>query len=112
MSGQKPFDKKRAEKVIRAEFNRANNYISMFNHAALQGGEVFYNRLNEITQPTLIIHGTDDLIWHFKHTKVMSEKIKNSELIVLEGTGHELHPEDWNIIIDAIAAHANKQADN
>lgn len=108
MSGQKPFDKQRAEKVIRTEFNRAKNYISMFNHAALQGGEAFYNRLNEITQPTLIIHGTDDLIWHFKHTKVMLEKIKNSELIVLEGTGHELHPEDWNIIIDAIAAHAKK----
>ena len=46
---------KEVKKLIRAEFNRANNYISMFNHAALQGGEE-WNRLNEIKQPTLIIH--------------------------------------------------------
>ena len=48
MSGKKQFDKQRSEKLIRAEFNRANNYISMFNHAALQGGEEYWNRLNEI----------------------------------------------------------------
>ena len=67
MSGKKQFDKQRSEKLIRAEFNRANNYISMFNHAALQGGEEYWNRLNEIKQPTLIIHGTDDKIWHYKN---------------------------------------------
>lgn len=39
----------------------------MFNHAALQGGEEYWNRLNEIKQPTLIIHGTDDKIWHYKN---------------------------------------------
>ena len=50
-------------KLIRAEFNRANNYISMFNHAALQGGEEVLEQIkNEIKQPTLIIHGTDDKI--------------------------------------------------
>jgi pimeloyl-ACP methyl ester carboxylesterase len=38
MSGRKMFDKVRNEKYIRDEFNRANNYISMFNHATLQGG--------------------------------------------------------------------------
>ena len=61
MSGKKQFDKQR-KKLIRAEFNRANNYISMPCHAALRGEE-YWNRLNEIKQPTLIIHGTDDKIW-------------------------------------------------
>src|SRR5690606_31559352 len=46
MSGRKQFDKQRSEKLARAEFNRANNYISMFNHAALQGDEEYYNRLD------------------------------------------------------------------
>ncbi|HFG0185820.1 TPA: macrolide hydrolase EstT, partial [Escherichia coli] len=66
MCGKKQFDKQRSEKLIRAEFNRANNYISMFNHATLQGSEEYWNRLNEVNQPTLIIHGTDDKIWHYK----------------------------------------------
>ena len=74
MSGKKQFDKQRSEKLIRAEFNRANNYISMFNHAALQGGEEYWNRLNEIKQPTLIIHGTDDKIWHYKNAGFLLEK--------------------------------------
>jgi pimeloyl-ACP methyl ester carboxylesterase len=104
MSGQKPFDKDRAEKTIRAEFRRANNYISMFNHAILQGGETYYNRLNEIEQPVLIIHGSDDLIWHFKHALVLERELKNSKLMVLEGTGHELHYQDWDTIIDGITS--------
>ena len=34
-SGTKhPYDKQRGEKLARKEFQRANNYISMFNHAA------------------------------------------------------------------------------
>jgi pimeloyl-ACP methyl ester carboxylesterase len=105
MSGKKAFDKKRCEQYVRDEFNRANNYISMFNHAALQGGEEYWNKLNEIKQPTLIIHGTDDLIWHFKHTNVLLNNIRDSKLITLEETGHELHFEDWNTIIDGIAKH-------
>ncbi|MDH5826517.1 macrolide hydrolase EstT [Sphingobacterium faecium] len=107
MSGRKGTDIKRAEKLIRAEFERARNYISMFNHATLQGGEEYYNRLNEIEQPTLIIHGTDDLIWHFKNTEALLAKIKGSKLIPLERTGHELHREDWDVIIDGIAKHLN-----
>ncbi len=107
MSGRKKFDKERCEKYIREEFNRANNYISMFNHAALQGGEEYWNRLNEIKQPTIIIHGTDDKIWHFKNASVLLDKINGSKLIILESTGHELHFDDWSNIINGIDKHIN-----
>jgi len=107
MSGRKTFDKQRSEKYIREEFNRANNYISMFNHAALQGGEDYWNKLSEINQPALIIHGTDDKIWHFKNSAVLLEKIKDSKLITLEGTGHEVHFDDWGKIINGITNHVN-----
>lgn len=105
VGGRKQFDRKRGERLIRAEFKRAKNYLSMFNHAALQGGEEYYNRLSEIKHPTLIIHGTEDLICHFKHSGVLLDKIKGSKLIQLDGTGHELHFEDWDTIIDGIKNH-------
>jgi pimeloyl-ACP methyl ester carboxylesterase len=105
MSGRKPFDKAGTEKRIRAEFNRAHNYISMFNHAALQGGEEYYNNLQAITHPTLIIHGTDDVIWHFDHAKVLLKEIQHATMLLLEGTGHQLHSQDWTKIIEAIASH-------
>ena len=76
MSGKKQFDKQRSEKLIRAEFNRANNYISMFNHAALQGGEEYWNRLKRNQTTHLIIHGTDDKIWHYKNAGFLLEKNK------------------------------------
>ena len=108
MSGRKPFNKESNEQRIRAEFRRAKNYLSMFNHAALQGGEEYYNRLDEINHPTLIIHGTDDLIWHFKHSGVLLDQIQHSDIIELEGTGHEIHAEDWDTIIDGITWHINE----
>ena len=107
MSGKKQFDQERGEELIRAEFKRANNYISMFNHSGIQGGEEYYNRLDEIKQPTLIIHGTEDLIWHYRHSGVLLSKIKNSTLLTLEGTGHELHSEDWDQIIEGVTAHTS-----
>jgi pimeloyl-ACP methyl ester carboxylesterase len=63
----------------------------------------------EINHPTLVIHGTDDLIWHFKHSGVLLEKIKGSKLLSLEGTGHELHFEDWNTIIEGIDKHIKEE---
>ena len=72
-----------------------------------QGGEEYWNRLNEIKQPTLIIHGTDYKIWHYKNAGFLQEKIKGSNLITLEGTGHELHVDDWKSIIDGIEKHIN-----
>jgi pimeloyl-ACP methyl ester carboxylesterase len=103
MKGRKPLNRKRIEKMAREEFRRASNYTSLFNHAALQGGEEWLNRLNEIEQPSLIIHGTDDQIWHFKHTRILTRELKGSALVALEGTGHELNDQDWPIIAEAIA---------
>lgn len=99
------FDKERGMNLAKAEFRRANNYISMFNHAGLQGGENLYGRVNEIQQPVLLIHGTEDPIWHYRHTKVLLEELKHAELLTLDGTGHELHRNDWDAIINAIAQH-------
>lgn len=105
MSGRKPFDENKQKQLIRAEFKRATHYLSMFNHASLQGGEEFYGRVSEITQPTLLIHGTDDLIWSYKHTDVLLAELKDVRRITLEGTGHELHVADWITIVSAIANH-------
>ncbi|RYG48826.1 MAG: alpha/beta hydrolase [Chitinophagaceae bacterium] len=75
----------------------------MFNHATLEGGEAYYNMLDHITQPTLIIHGTEDKIWHYKNAELLLDGIQNSHLTKLEGTGHELHPQDFDTITKAIA---------
>ncbi|MNI51911.1 2-hydroxymuconate semialdehyde hydrolase [compost metagenome] len=102
MAGQKPVNYAKEEERVRANFHRSINYRSMFNHALLQGGEAYYDRLNEIKSPTLIIHGSEDKIWHFGHTDKLLSEIKNSELLKLNGTGHELNENDWDIIINRL----------
>ncbi len=44
--------------------------------------------LQKITQPTLIMHGTDDKYIPLEDAEFMNEKIPNSKLITLEGFGH------------------------
>lgn len=106
LSGSKrPYDLIRGEKWARAEFRRANHFISMFNHAALQGGEKYYGRVKEIRQPALIIHGTEDKIWHYQHAHTLLKTLNDAQLVTLEGAGHEVHQQDWETIIHAIAAH-------
>jgi pimeloyl-ACP methyl ester carboxylesterase len=65
------------------------------------------NVLNEISVPTLIVHGTEDPIIPFAHGKNLANEIPGAVLLTLEGTGHELHSDDWDLIIDSIVKHTS-----
>ena len=62
--------------------------------------------LHKISQPTLIMHGTDDKMAPIEHSKILNEKIPNSRLELFEGLGHSFILEDplkvnnliWNFI--------------
>ncbi|MCF2489038.1 alpha/beta fold hydrolase [Dyadobacter sp. CY347] len=99
------FNADRASALAKAEFRRANNFRSMYNHAQLQGAESYFGLTNLITQPCLIIHGTDDKIWNYRHASFLKNHLANSTLITLEGAGHELHEADWGKIIAAATQH-------
>ncbi|MFX0043814.1 MAG: alpha/beta fold hydrolase [Candidatus Hodarchaeota archaeon] len=46
------------------------------------------DKLQKITQPTLIIHGTEDKFIPVEDAQLMDEKIPDSKLVILEGFGH------------------------
>jgi pimeloyl-ACP methyl ester carboxylesterase len=102
------FDEKRAEKLAKAEIERAKNLPAMFNHSLLGGGKQYYDRTDEIKTPVLIVHGTKDPVNSYQHAKIAAEKIQNSKLLTLENAGHEINPSDWDEIIEAISAHAKE----
>ena len=101
-----PFDESGAIRLAETEVKRAKNLLSMFNHAYLKGGEALSGRSVEITTPTLIIHGTEDIVLPYVHAEVMHRTIPGSRLITIEGGGHEIHRQDWEMIISAISEHA------
>ena len=62
-------------------------------------------RLSEIEIPTLVIHGTEDAILPYDHGKALADGIKNSELMTLEGVGHEIPEELIEAITQKIIGH-------
>ncbi|WP_100405853.1 alpha/beta fold hydrolase [Bacillus solitudinis] len=102
------FDEDRIYNLAIEEVKRSNNMASMNNHGVLTGGETYLVRTGEINVATLVIHGTEDPIIPFEHGIALAKEIPGAILLALEGTGHELHFDDWDTIIDAISKHTAK----
>lgn len=108
LNGSKyPFDEKRTCQLAETEIKRARSLTSMINHALLKGGESYYGKANQITLPTLVIHGTEDPVLPYQHGLALAETIPHARLLRLEGSGHEIHEQAWDFVIEAILRHAN-----
>ncbi|ASL65467.1 Carboxylesterase [Bacillus cereus] len=102
------FDENRVYTQVKQEIERANNLLSMFNHALLQGDDAYEGVLHSIQAPTLVIHGTDDTALPFEHGLALIDEIPSSVLLTLKGAGHENHPNDWESIITAVSKHTSE----
>lgn len=106
-----PFDENRARALATQEFRRAGNLLSMMNHAQLTGGAEWYEKLGEIDIPSLVIHGTEDCVLPYAHGIALAAHINGSHLLTLQGSGHELHQDDWETIIGAIMRHTGHEVE-
>lgn len=105
LSGSKhQFERDRIYKIAELEFDRADNLLSSFNHALLTFKEDYKDSLNKIDKPAVIIHGTEDKVIQYIKAETMHKAISGSKLVTLEGVGHELHSNDWDLIISEIIA--------
>jgi pimeloyl-ACP methyl ester carboxylesterase len=62
----------------------------------------FTKRLNEITQPTCIIVGQQDLVKGPSYARLLKENIPHAELHILDGAGHAScweRPAEFNSIV-------------
>ena len=90
------------------EFRRATNIRSAQNHVIAVGNTPRWrDRLGEITAPTLVIHGTVDPILPFAHGEALAKEIAGASLLAMEGAGHDLPRERWDVVIPAILAHTS-----
>ncbi|MGE7879126.1 alpha/beta fold hydrolase [Peribacillus muralis] len=103
LAGSKPYEQERMYKLAKREAERAKQLPSRFNHAMLAGGEEYYDRMGEISVPVLIIHGTEDPALPYEHGLALKKAIPQATLVTLDGSGHEVHREDWDEIIDSVS---------
>lgn len=92
------------------DLSRTPNPLTAFNHAELGEATGWIDRLKEIKQPVLVIHGTDDIVLPYVHAEALYEALPNARLVKLEGTGHELPRAVWPVTVNEIVRHTMESA--
>ncbi|AYZ37105.1 alpha/beta hydrolase [Chryseobacterium indologenes] len=99
-----PLDADHERNMIEAELLRSQTKNGIIRQL-LAMGSYPYNRdiLKEITIPALIIHGTDDKIFHPDCGKDIADSIPNSEWLLIEGMGHSIPSGLYALIVERIS---------
>lgn len=92
--------------LVARDYDRAGGYPSASNFT-WQGGEQWQGRLPELQPPLLVMHGTADPVYPIEHGKEFLKVVAGARLVGIPGGGHELHADDWDTMIAAIAEHTN-----
>ena len=66
------------------------------------------SRLARITVPTLVVHGTDDPLFPSACGKDTASSIPHAEFMLVEGMGHDLPPELYQVVADGIELIAHR----
>jgi pimeloyl-ACP methyl ester carboxylesterase len=100
------FEPELVREMAADELARTPSPLTAFNHAGLGDAVGWIDRLEEIKQPVLVIHGTDDIVLPYVHAEALYEALPNARLVKLEGTGHELPRPVWPTVLSEIHQHA------
>lgn len=101
-----PFPEAETRALVEAEVARARDYSKANNHGlTFAATPRWVDRLGTLDIPTLVIHGTDDIIMPYPHGEALAEAIAAANLVMLEGTGHSMPEEEWDRITGAILEH-------
>jgi pimeloyl-ACP methyl ester carboxylesterase len=103
LAGTIPVDEERLRRVAGRAWDRSPSPASAQNHWRLTGGWSTRDRLNEITAPTLVLHGTADPLFPYGHGEVLAREIPGARLVPLAGMGHQMPPpESWDAAVAEI----------
>src|SRR5215217_3410393 len=106
-AGSGPFEEAAIRQIAARVFDRTTNLASSItNHATIDSGDRWRERLGELSVPTLVIHGTEDPIYPYGNAVALAKEIPEAQLLALERVGHEVPPRDlWDVVVPAILRH-------
>jgi pimeloyl-ACP methyl ester carboxylesterase len=64
--------------------------------------------LRSVTVPSMVIHGLADKMVHVSGGRSTSSSIAGSELLLVDGMGHDLPVELWDTVTDGIRRTADR----
>ena len=106
-AGSRSFDEAAIRQIAARAFDRTTNLASgITNHAGIDSGDQWRERLGEVSAPTLVIHGTEDPMFPYGNAVALAKEIPGARLLALERVGHEVPPRDrWDVVVPAILRH-------
>ena len=108
-AGSRPFDEAAIREIAARVFYRTTNLASSItNHAGIDSGARWRERLGEVSVPTLVIHGTEDPMFPYGNAVALAKEIPGAQLLPLERVGHEVpHRALWDVVAPAILRHTS-----
>ena len=65
-------------------------------------------RLRSLRVPALVLHGTADKMVHLSGGRATAAAIPGAELLTIDGMGHDLPPELFETVVEAIGRTADR----
>lgn len=104
-----PFDENKEIELIEIELKRSRSKNGTLRQLLALGTMVFdAAKIKQITVPVVIIHGTDDPIFHPDCATDLARLIPHAKLLLMEGMGHAIPPELYSYIVAVITEQSNK----
>jgi pimeloyl-ACP methyl ester carboxylesterase len=104
-----PFDVERTRRLAALSYDRSFYPVGIARQlAAVMASGNRKPALASVKAPALVIHGDADPLVPVEGGRDTAEAIPGAELLVIEGMGHELPPQIWPRIIDAISTHTER----
>jgi pimeloyl-ACP methyl ester carboxylesterase len=106
-AGSLGFDERRVRRLAALEVDRTTDMAaSMTNHFLLGDAWPPGARLEDVSVPTMVVHGTTDPMFPLEHGRALARLIPGAQLIELDGVGHQQPPpERWDVVLPALLEH-------
>jgi pimeloyl-ACP methyl ester carboxylesterase len=105
-----PFDEKAHRILVMEEASRAYDPVGFGRQiAAIAATGDIRPQLSKIVAPTLVVHGTDDVLISPACGEDTAASIPKAEFMLIHGMGHDLPAELYPKVVDAIDGNARRQ---
>jgi pimeloyl-ACP methyl ester carboxylesterase len=100
-----PFDEAQMRAIVETTVARSADPQAMENHFDLDTEPPPDSRMADIAAPTLVVHGDEDPMFAVAYGQALAEEIRDAELLVIPGMGHEMPPRIWDDLVAAVVRH-------
>ena len=106
-----PFDEAYSKDLHRRSYDRSTDVSAVWNHlSATQATPDRLDTLPTLASPLLVLHGTLDHVIPVAHGYETASLVPGSELVVIDGLGHQFDPSALELQFDAIVRHTASTA--